>query len=128
MGEVRRMAVCGPVSPQVSWDRYVVLARWSSWAPQISGVDADAERLQPGLTGRVRTSVGLKVPFVITDVDAAAMTWSWIVGAGPVRHTLHHAIAPRGSGTRATLAIEGAAPLVTAYAPLAWWALRRLVH
>ena len=128
MGEVRRIAVCGPVAPQVSWGRYAELARWSTWAPQISGVEADAERLRPGLTGRVLTSVGLKVPFVVTEVDAAAMTWSWIVGVGPIRHTLHHGLAPRRTGTRATLAIEGSAPLVTAYAPLAWWALRNLVH
>lgn len=128
MSAIRRIAVCGPVSPQVSWDRYAELNRWSTWAPQISSVEADGDLLHPGLTGRVRTSVGVSVPFVVTDVDAPAMTWSWIAWVGPVRLTLHHAITPRGTGARASLAIEGAAPLVTAYAPLAWWALRHLVR
>ena len=128
MGSVRRITACGPAAPAVCWERYAALSQWATWAPHISVVDADADRLQTGLSGRVRTSVGLSVPFVITDVDASAMTWSWIAWVGPVRLTLHHAITARRTGARASLAIEGPGPIVTAYAPLAWWALRNLVR
>ena len=130
MGTVRRVEVSGSARPVVAWERYAVLDAWSSWAPQIRGVDADGTRLVRGLTGEVRVVGGLRVPFVVTDVDERAMRWSWIARVGPVVLTLHHDVAParRGrQGTVAGLVLEGATPLVAAYAPLTRLALARLV-
>ena len=129
MGAVRRIAVCGPAAPPVSWDRYADLGQWSTWAPQISGVDADARALQPGLTGQVRTSVGLSVPFVVTDVDARGDDVELDrLGRSDPAHPPPRRSPPDGTGARASLAIEGPALVVAAYAPLAWWALRNLVR
>nr|WP_284288791.1 hypothetical protein [Angustibacter aerolatus] len=48
------------------------------------------------------------------------------------RRAGHDAAAPRGAGGRrgcaTTLVVEGPAPVVLAYLPLAGWALRRLVR
>ena len=127
MGAVRRVEVAGPARPVVAWERYAVLDAWSTWAPQIRGVESDGARLVRGLTGVVRAVGGLRVPFVVTDVDERAMRWSWIARVGPVALTLHHDLAPHPRGTAAGLALEGPTPVVAAYAPLTRLALARLV-
>ena len=42
--------------------------------------------------------------------------------------TLDHGVEPAGTGTRTTLAVDGPAPVVLAYVPLARVALGRLVR
>ena len=61
----------GEVAPAVAWDRYAVLAEWSTWAPFIFGVDASGSLLAAGLTGIVRGPVGLRVVFVVDEVNRA---------------------------------------------------------
>lgn len=124
---VRTLEVTGPTSPAACWQRYDELDRWADWAPHITSVESPASRLSPGVTGVVRVLGGLHVPFVITDVDRPAMTWSWIARLGPVRLTLHHGVHPAPHGTRTSLAIEGPRLVVDGYAPLARVALHRLV-
>ena len=127
MGAVRRIEVSGTARTVVAWERYADLGAWPTWAPQIRAVEADGARLAPGRSGVVRTLGGLRVPFVVTDVDAHAMTWSWIARLGPLSLTLHHALVAEPPGTRAGLVLEGPAPVVAAYAPLTRLALARLV-
>ena len=118
----------GPLPPAQAWDRYRFLDRWSEWAPQITGVDCAERLLTAGARGRVR-GLGVPLPFTIDAVDPAARSWSWTVGVGPIRMHLHHWVTegPDG-GTTTGLRTTGPAPLVLAYAPLAQWALHRLVR
>ncbi|WSV65599.1 SRPBCC family protein [Streptomyces sp. NBC_01013] len=109
------------------WQRYVRTAAWPTWAPQIRAVESEAE-LRAGMRGRVVPVVGPGVSFVIEAVDHQARTWRWRVQAGPVRMRLWHAVRARTpSGTETELHIDGPAPVVVAYAPVAHRALRRLV-
>jgi hypothetical protein len=124
-----RVRASGPVPPEEVWDRYVRPARWPEWSPQISAVQADGDRLVPGLRGAVRGPGGVRVPFVVVAVDEAARTWSWQVAAGPARLRLDHGVAAgRGGGSTTWLMISGPAPLVVLYAPMAKIAIRRLVR
>jgi hypothetical protein len=122
----------GPLAPDEVWERYAVLARWPSWAPQITGVDVSGPtdgRLRAGLRGRVRGPLGVAVPFVVAEVDERARRWAWTVGFGPLRLELLHWVSsgPDG-GTTTGLRIRGPAPALAGYAPLASWALHRLVR
>ena len=124
----RSVRVTGPLPPARVWERYAVPARWAGWAPQIRRVDASADRLAPGVTGRVRGPLGVAVTFVVTDVDEQARTWAWDVRCGPVRLHLRQGVEadPRGAAT--WLVLRGPAPVVVAYLPVARVALRRLVR
>ncbi|NEK60702.1 SRPBCC family protein [Geodermatophilus sabuli] len=119
----------GPEVPGEVWERYASPARWSQWAPQITGVDVPVDRLAAGVRGRVRGPAGLAVPFVVDTVDEQARRWSWTVEAGPVRlHLLHWVADGPDGGSTTGLRISGPAPVVLAYAPLARLAIGRLVR
>lgn len=124
---VRRLEVRGPAAPDEVWDRYATLARWPQWAPQVSRVAAGADRLALGVRGTVYVVGALPVPFTVTSCRPADRTWSWQVRLGPVTLDLDHAVYAAGSGTRTTLTLTGPALVLSAYAPLARHALRRLV-
>jgi hypothetical protein len=119
----------GPVAPAEAWDRYLRPGRWSSWAPQITGVVTDAERIAQGVTGRVRGPVGVTLPFVVDEVDDASHRWRWTVQIGPARLTLLHWVTPGpDGGTTTGLRVRGPLPLVAGYAPAALVALHGLVR
>ena len=119
----------GTAPPAEAWERYAVPARWSGWAPQITGVELAAHRLAPGISGRVLGPLGLAVPFTVEDVDEADRRWSWRVRVGPFHVRLLHWVAEGpGGGTTTGLRLSGPAPLVLGYAPAARLALGRLVR
>ncbi len=123
-----RVTASGPVAPATAWERYASLAAWPEWAGHIATVDADGPRLRTGLTGRVSGPLGVGVRFVVTEVDPGGLTWSWRVRTGVVRlHLSHDLVTLVGGGTRAGLTIDGPAPVVVGYAPIARLALGRLV-
>lgn len=118
----------GAASAAEAWERYAVPARWSEWSPQISGVDTDAARIAPGVTGRVRGPGRVPlVSFVVEEVDEPGRRWTWRVSAGPVRLRLHHGVQDDRAGSRTWLTVEGPLPVVLSYAPLARLALGKLV-
>jgi hypothetical protein len=115
------------------WDRYAVPRLWSTWAPQVRGVDYPEPRLRTGTAGVVRGPGGLRVPFTVDAVDETAMTWSWTVrpqvrGRTLVTLTLDHAVRASGSGSRTWLRLHGPRPVVLGYAPFALPAMWRLVR
>ena len=122
----------GTAPPEAAWDRYVHPALWPTWSPQISSVDAADRTLRTGTTGTVHGPLGIAVPFTVLDVDNETRSWSWRVTAAGIVLTLHHGVrlsnekAMGGSAT--TLVIQGPAPVVLGYAPLARVALGRLVR
>jgi hypothetical protein len=119
----------GPEAPAEVWERYADPARWPDWAPQITGVDLPAPRLVAGVRGRVRGPVGVALPFVVDAVDEAARQWAWTVSLGPVRlHLLHWVAEGPDGGSTTGLRMDGPAPVVLGYAPLARVAIGRLVR
>ena len=123
---VRRIEARGPASVEEVWNRYATFARWPEWSPHISRVEASADQLALGVRGTVYVAGALPLTFTVTSCRPADRTWSWQVRLGPVTVDLDHALYPAGSGSRTTLALAGPALLVTAYAPVAQAALRRL--
>jgi uncharacterized protein YndB with AHSA1/START domain len=78
--------------------------RWVTWGPSVRGVDASAGWVEPGKRGRVRTPVGLWLPFEITAVDAGR-AWRWRVAG--VEATGHR-VEPLGAGRcRAVFVVPG---------------------
>lgn len=121
------MRVSGAASVATVWRRYAQTSAWSTWAPQIRSVEAEAE-LREGMRGYVVPVLGPRVAFVVEAVDNRSHSWRWRVRVGPVRIRLWHTVrACTRTGTEAELHIEGAALIVMAYAPLARCALLRLV-
>ena len=126
-------SVTGPRSPDEVWERYARPALWSSWAPQITRVEAD-DRMGPDSTGRVHGLLGITADFEVISWDDAERTWTWRVhgrlplGAPGPTLDLFHTVEPAGEGSKATLAVRGALPWVAAYLPAARLALYRLVH
>ncbi len=126
----REITVEGPRPCDDVWDRYVRPRRWPEWSPQVRSVDYPGETLAPGTTGVVHGLAGLPVHFQIIGVNGAGpiRTWSWTASAAGVRLTLLHTVEASRAGTRTGLTVVGFAPVVAGYLPMAWWALRRLVH
>jgi hypothetical protein len=122
----------GTAAPEVAWDRYVHPALWPTWSPQITSVDSTDETLRSGTTGTVHGPLGVTVPFTVLEVDAERRSWSWHVTAVGIALTLHHSVRLSNEktlgGSATTLVIDGPAPVVLGYAPLARVALGRLVR
>ncbi|HEV7203072.1 MAG TPA: hypothetical protein VGN18_00610 [Jatrophihabitans sp.] len=118
----------GSVDPDEAWARYAEPDRWAGWAPQIRRVETSADRIAPGVTGRVHGPVpGVFVDFVVDAVDELARRWSWMVRRGPLTLRLEHGVRARATGTTTSLRVDGPMPVVLGYAPVAHLALRRLV-
>lgn len=125
----RSIAVTGAARPDEAWERYAVIARWSTWAPPIRRVEATSDRIGAGVTGVVHGVGGLRVVFEIESVDERARCWTWDVRVGPVRVRFDHAVLPTpDGGSVATLTVEGPAVVVLVYPELARLALTRLVR
>ena len=105
------------------WSAYADTSRWAAWAPQIHRVDPWGP-LEQGMRGVVGGPFGSRVRFKVTVVDEVEGRWTWRVGVGPARLTIDHEVA---DGLTA-VEIDGPAPLVLAYVPVARLALTRLVH
>ena len=118
-----RVEARGPASAQAMWFAYAHSSRWPRWAPQVRRVDPEGP-LVAGMRGMVHGPAWSKARFEVTFVDPAAGRWTWRVQAGPVRLTIDHEVA---DGLTAVV-IDGPAPFVLAYAPMARLALRRLVR
>ncbi|AEV87096.1 hypothetical protein ACWT_6079 [Actinoplanes sp. SE50] len=125
----RTVVVYGPRAADHVWDSYVRPQRWPEWSPQIRSVDYPAETLRPHTGGVVHGPVGLRAGFRITGVDPAGpvRSWTWSVSMLGVRLVLRHTVEPVAGGTRTGLTVDGPAPLVIGYLPVARSALRRLV-
>jgi hypothetical protein len=123
------LTASGPVDVDVAWSRYLRPALWPDWAPQIRRVVYEPDELEAGTTGSVVGPCGVTVTFEITAVDRPARLWSWRV-AGPLRTELdlHHSVSSTAGLTVTTLVIDGPAVTAATYAPVAQFALHRLVN
>jgi hypothetical protein len=81
-----------------AWDVLTDLGSWPEWGPSVRAVELDdaASALGLGVTGRVTTAVGVRLPFEITAYDggtepltAGTRSWSWrVAGVGATDHTV----------------------------------------
>jgi hypothetical protein len=116
-----------PAAPEVVWDLLVDTSRWPEWGPSVTAVELDdapatpatGTRITAGSTGRVRTAVGVWVPFRITGFNDGRR-WSWNVAGIPATS---HTVEPAPGGCRVGFGIP---LLVAPYALVCQVALARI--
>lgn len=123
----RRLVAIGRLHPDTAWARYTRPAAWPTWAPHIRAVDHPLDVVEPGATGVVHGPPGITATFVVDAVDHEARRWTWTVRSGPLRLSFDHGVDPHPVGCAAWMSTDAAWPLALGYAPLASWALGRLV-
>lgn len=107
------------VDPAVVWGLLVDTDRWPAWGPSVTAVESSEARLRAGSTGRVRTAVGVWVPFEITAFDEGR-SWAWKVLGIPATT---HVVEPTATGCRVSFGMPTAA---APYALVCRPALRRI--
>ena len=123
----RSREVAAPAA--VVWMLMTDVRRWAEWGPTVAdaqldaGADLDQTRISQHATGRVRTPIGVWLPFTITHLraDAAGGSWSWSVAGVPA--TRHEVLDLGGGASRVRFATPWWAP---AYVPVVELGLRRL--
>jgi hypothetical protein len=101
------------------WNLLVDTRRWDEWSPSVTGVESSERRIRQGTTGEIRTPVGVRLPFEVTEYEQGKY-WSWDVAR--IGATGHRVEAVEG-GTRVTFEV----PVYAAgYAPVCRRALDRI--
>ena len=113
MRRVERSVVVESPAERV-WNLLIDFSEWPKWGPSIRSVSALADQAGPGVTGHVRTRIGVSLPFRITGW-APGRFWSWRV-AGIA--ATGHRVEPLGPAvTRVTFTVPWvAAPYATVLA------------
>lgn len=107
--------------PAAVWDVLVDTEAWPRWGPTVAAVELEdgsghgpgGTRIGAGSRGRVRTPVGLWLPFAVTQW-VAGERWAWRVAGVPATS---HAVRPTDTGTGAG---GGTGSEVVMAVP--WWA------
>ncbi len=108
-----------PAAADSVWALLVDTTQWPRWGPSVRDVDLPGGHLTAGAEGRVRTVVGLWVPFRVSAFDDGR-SWSWTVAGVPATS---HLVEPVPGGCRVAFGV----PIVAApYAAVCQEALRRL--
>lgn len=99
---------------ELVWRLLIDFTEWPGWGPSISSVSANADLAGPGVTGHVRTIVGVSLPFEITEWDPGR-SWSWRVAGIPATGHSVESLGP--DTTRVTFTVPWvAAPYATVLA------------
>jgi hypothetical protein len=118
----RRLEVARSVEadPDRVWTVLTDTELWPRWGPSVTDVECSDRFVHEGSTGRVRTPVGVWLPFTVrTCTDRR---WTWDVAGVPATG---HRVEGRDGGKRA-LAVFELPPLAAGYAPVCRRALRRI--
>ena len=78
---------------RVVWSILTDTTLWPVWGPSVSAVDAPSRFVCLGMRGRVRTAVGLWVPFSISELDLGRR-WAWRVAGLPATGHRVEALTP----------------------------------
>jgi uncharacterized membrane protein len=62
----------------VVWPLLADFVHWPEWGPSVRAVDVEASTVAAGVTGRVRTAIGVWLPFEIGAVEPGR-SWQWSV-------------------------------------------------
>lgn len=123
------------VEPSVAWELLVDTRRWPLWGPSITAVELteideptemepthvelSGRRIRAGSIGRVRTALGVWLPFSVTHFEPGR-SWAWRVAGVPATT---HRVVPHERGCR----VEFGMPVLAApYAVVCQAALRRI--
>lgn len=107
-------------APAEAWALLADTSEWPAWGPSITEVESDDRVVRRGTRGRVRTRLGLWLPFEITRV-AEGRSWSWRVFG--VRATGHRVEALGADRCRVVFEVPW---LAAPYALVCRRALRRI--
>jgi hypothetical protein len=108
-----------PVPASVAWRLLSDTRRWTSWGPTISDVELDPPVVTEGAHGRIRTSIGVWLPFEITEV-VPGTRWAWRVLGIPATG---HRVEVTPTGCRVVFEVP---TVVAPYAAVCRVALRRM--
>ena len=114
------------------WALLTDTGTWPDWGPSITGVEpvqagtltgvpagTAARGIQLGSRGRVRTFLGVALPYTVTAFEPERY-WSWSVAGLPATG---HRVVPQHGGCLVTFTVPWWAP---AYLPVCALALRRI--
>jgi uncharacterized protein YndB with AHSA1/START domain len=82
--------------PSTMWALLAHPHRWPEWGPTVRHVECGDAEIRAGTHGRVRTPLGVWLPFTVTAVDPGR-TWHWrVAGITATGHRIepvdeHHA-------------------------------------
>ncbi len=110
-------------SPGAVWEALTDVRCWPDWGPTVGAarIDRGGHKIKAGTTGRVRTPLGVWLPFRVTQFEDGHR-WAWSVASVPA--TAHRVEARPGGG--ASVTIEVPLWVAGAYAPVCWLAIGRL--
>jgi uncharacterized protein YndB with AHSA1/START domain len=109
-------------SPDKVWGVLVDLDAWPRWGPTVSRAELDQTGpLGLGSRGRIKTAVGVWLPFKIIEFEAGRR-WKWEVAGIPATR---HAVEPKCDGCRVAF---GAPWWAMAYLPVCVIALGRIAR
>ena len=110
-----------PAPPAAAFELLVRTRSWPRWGPSVAAVEPADARIGLGTSGRVRTAVGVWLPFEVTAFDEGR-SWSWRVAGVPATG---HRVELADGGCRLCLDV----PIVAApYLAVCHLALRRLAR
>ncbi len=124
VGRLQRAVVIEAPAARV-WRLLTEFEEWARWGPSILSVSADAVEAGPGVTGQVRTVVGVRLPFEITDW-VPGREWAWKVAGIPATGHLVESLGP--SSTRVTFTVPWPAAPYVAVLGIALRRLRRIAE
>ena len=76
-----------------AWTVLVDLDRWPEWGPSVRSATLDNPPMELGSRGTVTTSVGVALPFEVTEFEPGRC-WSWKVAGVPATD---HSVEPIGT-------------------------------
>ncbi len=106
--------------PAVVWDLISRFEQWPRWGLSVTDVESGHNHVDVGAVGRVKTPLGLWLPFRITNVEPGH-SWQWRVAG--VAATGHHVAQLGSGGTHVVFTVPW---LAAPYLPVVMLSLRRL--
>jgi hypothetical protein len=112
------------VTPAVAWRVLTDTRTWPVWGPTITAVDVDTPVIDAGSRGRLRTPVGLWLPFEVTEL-VVEDHWRWRVAGVPATG---HRVEARPGGCWVGFEVPALAAPYLAVCRLALGRIARLVE
>jgi len=75
------------------WELLTDVDCWPDWGPTVRRAELDGDSFEVGANGTVTTSIGVTLPFEITECDPGTR-WTWTVAGIPATD---HAVVALGS-------------------------------
>ena len=102
------------------WKLLIDTHAWPKWGPSVRAVDYPTRFIGPDGNGRVQTTIGLWLPFEITDWEEGR-AWGWRVAGIPA--TDHRVYSLNPTSCQLTFSVPSWAPF---YLPVCASAIRRI--